>query len=210
MILSVAFSMVSTLLLSMLVLFFYLKDGTEMWRAVTSLGGARAELLDRIGRRMWYAVRAFLIGTATVAFVDAVGIGLGAWIIGVPSALSIAVITYFLAFVPYFGAILAGGIACLVALGDGGLGPAIAMLVVVLVVQQLESNLLQPVLVGRSTRLHPLVVALGVIAGGSIAGVVGMFLAVPVIAASVAAIDELRRTADGESPSVDARPITPA
>jgi predicted PurR-regulated permease PerM len=70
------------------------------------------------------------------------------------------------------------------------------MLIVVLVVQQLESNLLQPVLVGRSTRLHPLVVALGVIAGGSLAGVVGMFLAVPVIAAAVAAIGELRRTVD--------------
>jgi predicted PurR-regulated permease PerM len=196
---SVAFSIVSTLLLSMLVLFFYLKDGTEMWHGVTSIAGARADMIDRIGRRMWHAVRAFLIGTATVAVVDAVGIGLGAWIIGVPSVLSIAVITFFLAFVPYFGAIFAGGIACLVALGDGGLGPAIAMLIVVLFVQQLESNLLQPVLVGRSTRLHPLVVALGVIAGGSIAGVVGMFLAVPVIAAAVAAIDELRQYAEPAS-----------
>ena len=195
-ILSVAFSLVSTLLLSMLVLFFYLKDGTEMWQAVTSVAGPRAELIDRIGRKMWVAVRAFLLGTATVAVVDAVGIGLGAWIIGVPSVLSIAVITFYMAFIPYFGAIFAGGIACLVALGDGGLGPAIAMLIVVLVVQQLESNLLQPVLVGRSTRLHPLVVALGVIAGGSLAGVIGMFLAVPVIAAAVAAIGELRRTVD--------------
>ncbi len=205
-ILSVAFSVVSTLLLSMLVLFFYLKDGTEMWQAVTSLAGERAELIDRIGRKMWQAVRAFLIGTATVAVVDAVGIGLGAWIIGVPSVLSIAVITYFLAFIPYFGAIFAGGIACLIALGDGGLGPAIAMLIVVLFVQQLESNLLQPVLVGRSTRLHPLVVALAVIAGGSIAGVLGMFLAVPAIAAVVAAIGELRPEA--EALSADAQPVT--
>jgi putative heme transporter len=206
-IVSVAFSVASTLLLSMLVLFFYLKDGNEMWQAVTSLAGGRADLIDRIGRKMWHAVRSFLVGTATVALVDAVGIGLGAWIIGVPSVLSIAVITYFLAFVPYFGAIFAGAIACLVALGDGGIGPAIAMLLVVLFVQQLESNLLQPVLVGRSTRLHPLVVALGVIAGGSIAGVVGMFLAVPAIAASLAAIDELRRTADAESLAGDAQPV---
>jgi predicted PurR-regulated permease PerM len=66
-IVSVAFSAVSTLLLSMLVLFFYLKDGTEMWNGVTSVVGGRAALLDRIGRRMWHAVRAFLIGTATVA-----------------------------------------------------------------------------------------------------------------------------------------------
>jgi predicted PurR-regulated permease PerM len=206
-ILSFAFSVVSTLLLSMLVLFFYLKDGTEMWQAVASLAGERAELIDRIGRKMWHAVRAFLLGTATVAVVDAVGIGLGAWIIGVPSVLSIAVITYFLAFIPYFGAIFAGAIACLVALGDGGLGPAIAMLIVVLFVQQLESNLLQPVLVGRSTRLHPLVVALSVIAGGAIAGVVGMFLAVPAIAAVVAAIGELRETAEAESLSGDAQPV---
>ena len=212
-IVSVAFSVVSTLLLSMLVLFFYLKDGTEMWQAVASLGGSRAGLIDRMGHKMWGAVRAFLLGTATVALVDAIGIGLGAWIIGVPSVLSIAVITYFLAFIPYFGAIFAGGIACLVALGDGGLGPAIAMLIVVLFVQQLESNLLQPVLVGRSTRLHPLVVALAVIAGGSIAGVVGMFLAVPGIAAVVAGIAELKRTAAEESEELpnpgDVQTVTP-
>jgi predicted PurR-regulated permease PerM len=111
-ILSFAFSLVSTLLLSMLVLFFYLKGGTGMWQPVTSVAGPRAQLIDCIGRKMWVAVRAFLIGTATVALVDAVGIGLGAWIIGVPSVLSIAVITFYMAFIPYFGAIFAGGIAC--------------------------------------------------------------------------------------------------
>ena len=197
MILSAAFGIVSTLLLSMPSCSSS-EGRKEMWHAVTTLAG-RTDLIDRTSRKMWHAVRSFLIGTATVALVDAVGIGLGAWIIGVPSVLSIAVITYFLAFIPYFVAILAGAIACLVALGDGGIGPAVAMLVVVLFVQQLESNLLQPVLVGRSTRLHPLVVALGVIAGGSIAGVVGMFLAVPAIAAAVAAIGELRGSGVVES-----------
>jgi len=194
---SIVMSIASTLLLALLVLFFYLKDGTTMWRSVASLGGHRADLVDRIGRRMWVAVHSFILGTAAVAAVDAIGIGLGALVLGVPSVLTIATITFFLAFIPYFGAIFGGVIACLIAVADGGLEKGIAMAVVVLLVQQLESNLLQPFLVGRSTKLHPLVVALGVIAGGAIAGVLGMFLAIPLIAAGVAGIDELRRTSAG-------------
>lgn len=206
--LSVVTSIASTLLVSLLVLFFYLKDGDRMWRAIASLGGSRAPLVDRIGLRMWVAVRSFIVGTACVAVVDAVGIGLGALVLGVPSVLSIAMITFFLAFIPYFGAIFGGVIACLIAVADGGLQKGIAMAVVVLIVQQLESNLLQPVLVGRQTKLHPLVVALGVIAGGAIAGVLGMFLAIPLIAAAVAGIDELRRS--GGAPRLNQlKPVTP-
>ena len=206
--LSVVTSIASTLLVSLLVLFFYLKDGDKMWRAIASLGGSRAALVDRIGLRMWIAVRSFIVGTACVAVVDAVGIGLGALVLGVPSVLSIAMITFFLAFIPYFGAIFGGVIACLIAVADGGLQKGIAMAIVVLIVQQLESNLLQPVLVGRHTKLHPLVVALSVIAGGAIAGVLGMFLAIPLIAAAVAGIDELRRS--GGAPRLrQLKPITP-
>jgi len=201
-------SIASTLLLSLLVLFFYLKDGPRMWNAVASLGGSRSDLIIRIGQRMWTAVRSFMVGTACVAVVDAIGIGLGALILGVPSVLSIALITFFLAFIPYFGAIFGGVIACLIAVADGGLDKGIAMALVVLVVQQLESNILQPFLVGRQTRLHPLVVALGVIAGGAIAGVLGMFLAIPMIAAAVAGIDEIRRTS-GVSSLNPMRPVTP-
>jgi predicted PurR-regulated permease PerM len=205
---SVVMSIASTLLLSLLVLFFYLKDGDKMWRAVASLGGDRAGLVDRIGRRMWSAVRSFIVGTASVAVVDALGIGLGALLLGVPSVLSIAMITFFLAFIPYFGAIFGGVIACLIAVADGGLDKGIAMALVVLVVQQVESNVLEPLLVGRQTRLHPLVVALGVIAGGAIAGVLGMFLAVPMIAAAVAGIDEVRRSSVTGRMAVST-PVTP-
>src|SRR3954451_7357955 len=205
---SVVMSVASTLLLSLLVLFFYLKDGDKMWHAVASLGGERAELVDRVGRRMWAAVRSFIVGTASVAVVDAAGIGLGALLLGVPSVLSIAMITFFLAFVPYFGAIFGGVIACLIAVADGGLDKGIAMALVVLVVQQVESNVLEPLLVGRQTRLHPLVVALGVIAGGAIAGVLGMFLAVPMIAAAVAGIDEVRRSSVTERMAAST-PVTP-
>ena len=206
--LSVVTSIASTLLVALLVLFFYLKDGTKMWNAIASLGGTRAGLVDRIGVRMWVAVRSFMVGTACVAVIDAVGIGLGALVLGVPSVLSIAMITFFLAFIPYFGAIFGGVIACLIAVADGGLEKGIAMALVVLVVQQVESNLLQPVLVGRQTKLHPLVVALGVIAGGAVAGVLGMFLAIPMIAAGVAGIDELRRS--GGAPRLNTlRPVTP-
>ena len=199
----VVMSIASTLLLSLLVLFFYLKDGDKMWDAIASLGGERTQLVDRMGRRMWAAVRSFIVGTACVAVVDAIGIGLGALLLGVPSVLAITMITFFLAFIPYFGAIFGGVIACLIAVAEGGLEKGIAMALVVLVVQQVESNVLEPFLVGRQTRLHPLVVALGVIAGGAIAGVLGMFLAIPMIAAAVAGIDEIRRTSA-------ARPLGPS
>ena len=191
-------------------LFFYLKDGTEMWRCRhiacrRTRRTARPHRAQRCGTPSGRSSSARRRSPSSTRSASALVRGSSVFRRCCPSRSSRTSSRSF----PYFGAIFAGAIACLVALGDGGLGPAIAMLIVVLIVQQLESNLLQPVLVGRSTRLHPLVVALAVIAGGSIAGVVGMFLAVPAIAATVAAIAELRRTADGESLPADAQPVAP-
>lgn len=141
---------------------------------------------------MWDKLRGFVKGTAMVAAVDAIGIGLGAWILGVPSPGAIFALTFVFAFIPYFGAMIGGFVACVLAVSAGGLDLGLAMLVVILLVQQLEGNVLQPVLVGNAVELHPLAIALGAIAGGAVAGVLGMFLAVPVIAAGTAAVQELR------------------
>ncbi len=196
---SVAVGLVTTLFLTLTVVFFYLKDGPMMWSWFIGHTKQHRDVVDRAGRAMWDKLNAFVRGTAAVAFVDAVGIALGAWILGVPSVLAIGVLTFTLSFIPFFGAFFAGAVAIAIALADGGLERGLLMLAVVLIVQQLEANLLQPVLVGRAVRLHPLVVALGVIAGGSIGGVLGMFLAVPLIAAITAAVTEIRRT-DSEAP----------
>jgi predicted PurR-regulated permease PerM len=196
----VAIGLVTTLFLTLLVVFFYLKDGPTMWTWFVGHQRRHHDVVDRVGRAMWEKVNAFVRGTAAVAAVDAIGIALGALVLGVPSVFAIGVLTFSLGFIPYFGAFFAGAIAVAIALADGGLSQGLLMVVVVVIVQQLESNFLQPVLVGRAVRLHPLVVALGVIAGGSLAGVLGMFLAVPVIAAATAAVNEVRAVSGpGES-----------
>jgi predicted PurR-regulated permease PerM len=202
---SLAVSLVTTFVLSLVVLFFYLKDGPMMWGWASGLAGQRQPVVDRVGRAAWGKMQAFARGTALVALVDSSGIALGAALLGVPSVSAIAILTFVLGFIPFFGATFAGVVAVLIALADGGLGVGIAMTIVVVGVQQLESNLLQPVLVGRAVKLHPLVVALGVIAGGSLAGLLGMFFAIPLLAAVKAGILEVRairaESADPPTPS---------
>jgi predicted PurR-regulated permease PerM len=204
-----AVGLVTTLFLTLTVVFFYLKDGAMMWAWFLGHTPRERELVDRVGRAMWAKLNAFVRGTAAVALVDAIGIALGAWILGVPSVAAIGVLTFTLGFIPFFGAFFAGAIAIAIALADGGLNRGLLMLLVVVVVQQVESNLLQPVLVGRAVRLHPLVVALGVIAGGSIGGVVGMFLSIPLIAAITAAVTEVRRSSPEAAPPDDAADTGP-
>ena len=198
-----AVGLVTTLFLTLTVVFFYLKDGPMMWAWFLGHTPGHRDLVDRVGRAMWAKLNAFVRGTATVALVDAVGIAIGAWILGVPSVAAIGVLTFTLGFIPFFGAFFAGAIAVTIALADGGLNRGLLMLLIVVVVQQLESNVLQPILVGRAVRLHPLVVALGVIAGGSIGGVLGMFLSIPLIAAVTAAVTEVRRSPLEPTPTKD-------
>ncbi|MEZ5224253.1 MAG: AI-2E family transporter [Ilumatobacteraceae bacterium] len=189
----VVVELITTTLVTLLVVFFYLKDGPEMWAWFLGHQRRHRDEVDRVGRAMWSKVGDFVRGAAIVAAADAVGIALGAWILGVPSVFAILVLTFMLSFIPYFGAVFAGGVTVALAIADGGVVQGAWMLLVVVGVQQLEGNVLEPLLVGRFVRLHPLVVALGVIAGGTLAGVVGMFLAVPLIAAITAGVSELRQ-----------------
>ena len=203
-------SIAGSLLLSFVAGFFFLKDGRQMWRWFTSrlvtMGGSG--LVDGIGRRVWVELSGFIRGQTIIALIDATGILLGALILGVPEPAAIFMLTLLGAYIPYIGAFLSGLVAVLLAVGDSGIPTGIAMLAIVLAVQILEGNVLQPWIQGRSVRLHPLVIALSVPAGGAIAGFLGVLLAVPVTAAGVVTFSELRRAGViGEaSPAAEATP----
>lgn len=195
-----AFDFVTMVLLSVFVTFFLLKDGGTMWAwCIERLAGG-SPLVDATGRSSFGAIGGYVRGAALVAGADALFIALGAWILGVPFPGAILVLTFILGFIPYVGAFVAGAFASLLALSSGGLGRGLAMLAVVVVVQQVETNVLQPVIMGKTTRLHPLVVALASVAGGAVAGLLGVFVAVPVTAAVVAALSELRRAGFFDTP----------
>lgn len=125
---------------------------------------------------------AYTRGVVAVAVIDAVLIGLGLLVLGVPLVLPLAVLTFFGAFVPIIGATLAGAAAVLVALVSDGVGTALAVLAVVLVVQQVEGNLLQPLIMRRAVHLHPVAIVLAVSAGALLAGVPGAIIATPLLA----------------------------
>ena len=192
-VLPVVAGIATTLVLGLLVAFFFLKDGASMWRWTIQLASGSSELVDRIGQRIWRTISGYIVGQATIAAIDATLISIGALIIGVPHVGAILLLTFLGSFVPYIGAFLAGGVAVLLAISDGGLTRGLAMLIVVLAVQFVEGNVLQPWIQGRAVQLHPLVVALSVVAGGALAGFLGIFLAVPVAASAFVALDELRK-----------------
>ncbi len=198
---SVAFTtleIIAGVLLGVFALFFYLKDADRMRRGLVGLFPHRLRNdADAVARRAWQTIGGYFRGQLLVAAVDAVLIGIGLFILGVPLALPLALIIFFGGLFPIIGAFVAGAIAVLVALGSGGLGLALAVLILNVVVQQLESNLLQPVIMSRITHLHPLAVITAVTAGAVALGVLGAFLAVPIVAAVVQGYREVRRRRTG-------------
>jgi putative heme transporter len=183
--LPVVFEIGGGILLAIIVTFFFLRDGERIWDwAVGLLPESERPRARRAGANVWYKLARYLRGLAIVAAIDAVGIGIGAYIIGVPLALPLAVLTFITAFVPIVGAVFAGLVAILIAFADGGLSDALWMLGVALLVQQLEANVVAPALIGRSVEIHPLVILLGVAAGGGLAGILGAVLVTPFLAMS--------------------------
>jgi predicted PurR-regulated permease PerM len=172
-----------TLLLTLVLVFFFLKDGDRFLPWTERLAGPRVGgHLGEVGRRAWDMLGGFIRTQSLVGLIDAVLIGLALVVLGVPLALALTVLTFFAAFVPVVGAVTVGAVAVLVTLVSNGLTAAIVMLVVILLVQQLEGNVLLPVLQGKSLQLHAAVVLLSVTLGSTLFGIVGAFLAVPVVA----------------------------
>ncbi|MEU6985912.1 AI-2E family transporter [Streptomyces sp. NPDC046324] len=177
------FNGVVTAFLALFLMFFFLKDGPRFvpWLA-RQLPGRLAVDVPIVAERSWDTLGAFVRSQAFVGLLDAVLIGLGLWILDVPLVLPLAVLTFVSAFVPIVGALFAGLVAVLIALVSNGVTDALIVLAIIVVVQQLEGNVFQPMIQSRGLGLHAAVVLLAVTLGGSLAGIVGSLLAVPLAA----------------------------
>jgi putative heme transporter len=177
------------LVLSLFITLFFLIDGAGVWRWCVRLAPRRARAaVDGGGRAAWISIGQYVRVQIVVAFIDAVGIGLVALILGLPFVVPIAVLVFLAAFIPFVGAIVTGALAVLVALVYAGPIPAVIMLAGVIGVNQLESHVLQPLLMGTAVRLHPVAVVLAVSSGSIIAGIGGAVFAVPLVAAVNSAV----------------------
>lgn len=190
--------------LSVVLLFFFVKDSeTIVGWMLRQVPGGRREAVRRGAKRAWATLTGYMHGLMIVAAVDAVAVGAGLLLIGVPLVVPLMLLTFAGAFIPVVGAFAAGIVAVLVALVSGGLMDALLVLVLYLVVEQLEGNFLQPVVMGRAVQLHPVVILLALTAGATVAGIAGAFLAVPVTAVLAAVGNELRADGDGPRPTAE-------
>ncbi|MCE1177911.1 MAG: AI-2E family transporter [Micrococcales bacterium] len=175
---------IAGLFMALFALFFFLYEGDRMWRWAVRLAPHRARpKVDESGHVAWGQLSAFTRATIMVAAADATGIALGALILGVPFAAGIALIVFLGAFIPIVGALVSGSVAILLALVAKGPVAALIMLGIVIAVQQIESHVLQPFLMGRAVAVHPLAVILAIATGVILGGVVGALVAVPTVAA---------------------------
>lgn len=197
-------SFVTGLVLMVVVLFFFLKDGPTIWRfLLRPFRGEHLARAERVGNVTVTTLGSYVRGTATVAAVDAIGIYVGLLILQIPLAFPLGVLVFLLSFIPLVGAVLAGTLAALVALVTHGWVHAVIVVGIVVLVNQLEGNLLQPVLMGRALQLHALVVLLALTIGTVLAGILGAVLAVPIAAVAWGAV----KVWDGpETPARWARP----
>jgi predicted PurR-regulated permease PerM len=169
--------------LTLFCLLFMLIDGRTIWRWTVRVFPQRARpAVDSAGRAGWRTLGNYVRTQILVASIDAVGIGLGAFILGVPLAIPVAVLVFLGSFVPIVGAVVTGAVAVFLALVYNGPLIALLMLGVVLLVQQLEGHVLQPLIMGTAVKVHPLAVVLAVAGGTLVAGIPGALFAVPVVA----------------------------
>ncbi|GAA3450222.1 AI-2E family transporter [Dactylosporangium matsuzakiense] len=195
-------------------LFFFLRDGGQIWQFLCRLLPRAARVpVARAGHYSWHTLVSYVRATVLVAFVDAVGIGIGLAILRVPLALPLAALVFLGAFIPVVGATLTGVVAVLIALVTRGPVTALIVLGVVIAVQQLEGHVLQPLIMGRAVALHPLAVILAIATGVVTAGIVGGLVAVPLLAVGNTAVRYLADhpagdpTADREPPGTE--PVDP-
>ncbi|MFF4748829.1 AI-2E family transporter [Streptomyces sp. NPDC002514] len=172
---------------------FLLYDGERIWQWALKLVPAAARPgVAGAGPRAWRTLTAYVRGTVLVALIDAIFIGLGIFFLNVPMAVPLAVFIFLFSFIPLVGAVASGALAVVVALVTQGVFTAGMTLVVILAVQQIEGHILQPFILGRAVRVHPLAVVLSVTAGGMVAGIGGAVVAVPLVAVTNTVVGYLR------------------
>ncbi|MDT3399678.1 AI-2E family transporter, partial [Streptomyces sp. B1866] len=190
---TVVVEVLTGILLAMFSTLFLLYDGPRIWNWVLKLVPASArEGVAGAGPRAWQTLTAYVRGTVIVALIDAIFIGVGLFFLDVPLAVPLAVFIFLFAFIPLVGAVVSGALAVVVALVTQGVFTAAMVLVVVLAVQQIEGHVLQPFILGRAVRVHPLAVVLAVAAGGLVGGIGGAVVAVPLVAVLNTVVGYLR------------------
>ncbi|MCN9244438.1 AI-2E family transporter [Streptomyces sp. RY43-2] len=183
----------TAILLTMFSTLFLLYDGKRIWQWTLKLVPAAARPgVAGAGPRAWRTLTAYVRGTVIVALIDAIFIGVGIYFLHVPMAVPLAVFIFLFSFIPLVGAVASGALAVVVALVTQGVFTAIMTLIVVLAVQQIEGHVLQPFILGRAVRVHPLAVVLSVTAGGMVAGIGGAVVAVPLVAVTNTVVGYLR------------------
>ncbi|AGZ41616.1 AI-2E family transporter [Actinoplanes friuliensis] len=200
---------VVTTVLALFLMFFFLKDGPRFLPWLTrQLPGRLAVDIPIVTSRGWDTLGAFVRSQAFVGLLDAVFIGVGLWIVGVPLVLPLAVLTFVTAFIPIVGALFAGFVAVLIALVSNGPTDALIVLGIIVAVQQLEGNVFQPMIQSRGLGLHAAVVLLAVTLGGGLAGIVGSLLAVPVAALIAVVWNYIREQLSDPAPPEEVVPDT--
>ncbi|GAA3829914.1 AI-2E family transporter [Streptomyces coacervatus] len=183
---------------------FLLYDGRRIWEWTLKLVPAAARpAVAGAGPRAWRTLTAYVRGTVLVALIDATFIGIGIYFLNVPMAVPLAVFIFLFSFIPLVGAVASGALAVVVALVTQGVFTAVMTLVVVLAVQQIEGHILQPFILGRAVRVHPLAVVLSVAAGGMVAGIGGAVVAVPLVAVTNTVVGYLRAYAQPARPAFE-------
>ena len=194
----VAVEVLTGLFLALITTFFILKDGHRFNRWILGfVPDHRHSLALRLAARSWQTLGGYLRGSATLGVIEGIIIGTTVWLVGGSLAIPVAVITFFAAFIPFAGAILAGTVAVLVTLVTAGAGKALIVLIVAVAVQQFDNDLLAPVVFGKNLELHALVVLGAIVAGSTLFGPFGAVLAVPVTAVAINVVSEIR--ADGRA-----------
>jgi predicted PurR-regulated permease PerM len=196
-------TVLTSMFLIFFITFFFLRDGKRIWRFLVSLlpAGGREPLGDA-GEQSWHTLVAYVRATVLVAFIDAVGIGIGLVVLRIDLAFPLAALVFLGAFIPIVGATLSGTVAVLVALVTNGPVSALLVIAVVIGVQQLEGHVLQPLIMGRAVAIHPLAVIVAIASGVVLAGIIGALVAVPIVAVLNTAVRHLaaRRMDQPEPP----------
>lgn len=189
----VVLEILASIVLMLFVTFFLLKDGDRIWAWFLNAFGSAAPRVDRAGRVAWVTLSHYVQGTVAVAAVHGVVIGIVLAVMGVPLWAALAVLIFLASFIPIVGIFFAGAVAALVTLGAKGPILALVFLGILIIEQQLENHVLQPLIVGRVLRFHPLAIIVVLAVGGILAGIAGAVVAVPIVAILYRSVPELFR-----------------